>query len=132
MPYDPQELTPRDVIRGMAGDTAEPEWLPDETYDAILARRGVPAEGWASSPLFLRAGSEILRRVAIAIENAPSSFTAVGDMAVSWSNRTRTLRDLADELDGQAGAIEEDEAGVIGYTRISSRFLTGSGVGDEW
>lgn len=133
MSYSPTELTPRDVIRGMAGDTAEPEWLTDETYDSILGRYGVPVVGWQSSPLFLRAGAEILRRVAVAIEQKPTSFTATGDMSVGWADRTRSLRALAEQLDGQADELEESESDFFGpRATVKNRFLTGSGVRDEW
>lgn len=133
MSYNPNETSARDVIRGMAGDTdTAAEWLPDATYDAILLRHGSPVSEWSSSPKFLRAAAESLRRVAIAIENDPSSYTATGDFSVSWADRTRSLRLMADDLERQAGDIEADEAGGLGFVTVTNRFLSGGGNGYEW
>ena len=131
MSYNPSEPTVRDQIRGLAGDTTEPEWLSDATYDAVIARWGVPAVDWSSSPKFLRAAAELLRRVAVALEQDITSFTATGDMSVSWGDRTRSLRALATQLDSQADDLDQD-AGIVGRIRFKSDFLTGRGGRGEW
>lgn len=132
MSYSPSELTARDQIRGMAGDTTSPEWLADATYDAVLAKWGVPGSEWSSSPKFLRAAAELIRRVAVAIEQDVTSYTATGDFSASWGDRTRTLRALATQLESQAADIEQGEAAGWGGTiRFKSQFLTGS-RGNEW
>lgn len=133
MSYDPHELTARDQIRGMATDTSEPEWVADETYDSVLAKWGVPSSDWERSPKFLRAAAELVRRVASLIENDITSFTATGDMSVGWGDRTRSLRDLATQLESQAADLERDEVSAWGgRLRFKSRFQTGVEGGNEW
>ena len=133
MSYDPTESTPRDVIRGLAGDTADPFWIADETYDAVISKWGVPVSEWSSSPKFLRAGAEMLRRVAVALEQEVTSFGATGDMNVGWGDRTRSLRELASQLESQAADLEQDQVSAWGgRIRFKSRFQTGVEGGSEW
>ena len=132
MSYNASELTTRDQIRGMSGDTSDPFWIANETIDAVISKWGVPGSEWSSSPKFLRAAAEVVKRVAVAIENDITGYTATGDMSVSWGDRTRSLRALAVQLESQADDIEADEASGWGVVTIRSNFLTGTRGGNEW
>lgn len=95
MSYDSALLTDRDRIRLITGDTTgDPvqEFFPDRTYDATLAMYST----WKL------AAAAMAEAVAVKIEQDPSSFTAVGDVAVGWSDRTRSLRAQAVRLRQEA------------------------------
>lgn len=134
MSYDPQELTPRDVIRGWTGDTGATEWLTDDTYDAIIVRWGVPAVGWVDSVSLYRAGVETILRVASLVERRISSFSVPEELAVSWdSNRTRSLRSLADQLAKKADELDSANDSFFGTSvTMTSQFLLGGEGGAEW
>lgn len=139
MPYNPLETTPKDVIRGWAGDTSndtESEIVPDATYLAVLARYGADSsEGAATdtSP-FYRAAAEILRRTAVQLQNRPSSISAPSDGSLSWASRTKALEDTAKEMDSIAAKLEEADADTNWFgpvVTVRDRFMTGGG-GSEW
>ena len=132
MSYNPQEPIARDAIRRMAGDIDDPEWLTDATYDAVIMRHGVPVTGWDSTAAFYRSAAELLRSVAVAIENDPSSYTSTGDFSASWSDRTRSLRDAAKWLDAQAADADSGDDGAWGAVTVRSNFLMGSDGSEEW
>lgn len=131
MAYDPSELTPKDVIRGIAGDIAERELLQDETYLAVMARYG--AGSGAGDPTdtapFYRAAAEVVRRVATAIERQPTSISAPGDGSIGWgSSKSRSLLEKAKELDELADELEENEGSEIGkVVTVYTPYLTGGG-----
>lgn len=137
MPYDPLEPTPKDVIRGWAGDTSNDstsEIVQDATYLAVMARFGVgTAEGDPTDTApFYRAAAEMLRRVAVQLQSRPTSISAPQDGSISWASRTKALEDKAKELDALADAIDAEGADSgWGVVTIRDQFLTGSG-GAEW
>lgn len=97
MSYDPSLTTVRDRIRMIVGDTSgveEEEFFLDESYDAVIAQHS----NWKIAAAVMAEG------VAVKIEQDPSSFTAVGDMSVGWSDRTRMLRDIAKRMRAEAAA----------------------------
>jgi len=109
--YDPTQPTPVDVIRAMARDTAnvaEEEILQDEEYIAVLEQFGASwAIGAATDTApFYRASAELLRQVATAIEQDPSSISAPKDGSIGYGNRTQTLRDKAKAMDAKADALD--------------------------
>lgn len=111
--------TSRDRIRMIVGDTSndeETEFFLDETYDATIAEYS----NWKIAAAVMAEG------VAVTIEQNPSSFTAVGDMAVSWADRTRSLRDIAARMRREAAA--EDVA--VDNTIVSVPLTRGTGSGD--
>ncbi len=118
MSYDPTLLTVRDRIRKMIGDTdVDAEFFPDATYDAELAQAGA---AWKI------AAASMAESLAVVLENRVSSFTAPGDLAVSWSGRTTTLRSLAARLRAEA----EADAGT-GDALVTSVQLTRGGSSES-
>ncbi|MGB3330439.1 MAG: class I SAM-dependent methyltransferase [Thermomicrobiales bacterium] len=87
MTFDPTLPTIRDRIRSIVGDINEPPTMPDATYDAVIAEYA--ATSWKL------AAADMAERVAVLIEQDPTSYTDVGVMAVGWGDRTRSLRALA-------------------------------------
>ena len=141
MSYSPQEPTPVDVIRRMAGDTSNDsatEILADDTYAAILGRFGVGiAPGTdMTTAAFHRAAAEALRSVAVAIERDPTSISAPSDGSIGWTNRTQSLRDQAKALDAKADALDAAAADSFWGPVITVRsdFLTNArnGRGESW
>lgn len=101
MSFDPSLSTVRDRIRMIVGDTSndeDAEFFIDESYDAVISQHS----NWKIAAAVMAEG------VAVQIEQDPSSFTAVGDMSVGWSDRTRSLRETARRLRSEAAA--EDTA----------------------
>lgn len=136
MPYDPLEPTPKDVIRGWAGDT-DPvsEIIPDTTYVAVLVRHGAGfSEGDATdSAPFYRAAAEILRRVAVVLQADPSSISAPQDGSIGWgANRTKALEEKARELDAMATARDQSskDSEIGKVVQVYSPYLTD--MGDDW
>lgn len=130
MAYDPTEPTTRDALRGLVQDTGTDPILEDATYDALIARYGVANDPVVAvgTVAYLRAGAEIARRVAIAIENDPTSINSTGDGSVSWSSRTASLQKLAVELDAKADRIEAATAPALFGAPVTIRgtFLRGT------
>jgi len=86
MSFNPALPTLRDRIRIQVGDTnVASEIYPDATYDAAISQYS----DWKL------AMASMAEAVAVAIEQDVSSFSAGGDLSVSWSDRTRSLRALA-------------------------------------
>jgi hypothetical protein len=115
--YNPALPTSRDEARLRLGDTSgtpstspATEYLPDATYDAKIVALG----DWRL------AAADLARALAARAINQPSSFTAVGDMSVSWTRRAENWLAIAGELEAEAGATG---AGTI--TTITMPFLTG-------
>lgn len=139
MSYDPTEPTPKDVIRGLAGDTsndADSEILQDATYLAVMARWGVGSG--VGEPMdtagYYRAAAEILRRTAVQLQNRPSSISAPSDGSLSWASRTKALEDTAKEMESIALKLEEADADTNWFgpvVTVRDRFMTGGG-GSEW
>lgn len=105
MSYDPTLPTIRDRIRSIVGDTAgieTDETFPDSTYDAVIELHA----NWKL------AAAEMAEKVAVSIEQDPTSYTATGDMSVGWGDRTRSLRAVATRL--RAEAAEEDQTTLTG------------------
>lgn len=129
--YDPAEITPLDVIRGMAVDTTDPGIVADETYEAVMASYGVVDVDTAP---FYRAAANILRRVAVAIARQPTSVAATGDGSIGWAaTRTKELTDLADALDAKADAIDGASGGHwTSRVTVRSRFLTNRRGAETW
>lgn len=97
MSYDHALATLRDRIRMIVGDTTgdpSTEFFLDESYDAVISQH----TNWKVAAAVMAEG------VAVKIEQDPSSFTAVGDMSVSWNDRTRMLREVAKRLRTEAAA----------------------------
>ncbi len=140
MSYDPTQLTPIDVIRGMAGDTsndATTELMADAEYAAILGRFGVGSVSGTdvTTAAFHRAAADALRAVAVRIESLPTSISAPSDGSIGWASRTQSLRDLAKSEDAKADKIDADAADSFwGPTvTVRSSFLTGCSTGGaEW
>lgn len=138
MPYDPTEPTPKDVIRGWAGDTSNDpmtEIVKDETYLATLERFGAGSglgDPTDTAP-FYRAAADLLRRVAVVLQAKPSSISAPQDGSVGWSSRTSALEAKAKQLVAHADELEAaDEGGFWGpVVTVRSNFLTGEG-GRSW
>lgn len=123
MSYDPSLATDLDWMRYRLGDTSNDpatEWLPDETYEAELA---------IHSDRRLAAAS-----IAIALSNSPNmaltSFSASGDMSVSWGDRRKHLLEVAKLLRDEVAAEEWATGG--GDVVMEMPFLTGLGTAGEW
>lgn len=136
MAYDPSETAPKDVIRGMAGDTVEPELLQDATYLSVMSRYGAGAADGdpANTAPFYRAAAEIIRRVATVIERQPTQISAPGDGSVGWTAfKSKALLAKAEELDALAEELEaadsESEFGKV--VTVTTPFLSG-GWGTQW
>lgn len=122
MAYDPALPTTLDRIRLIVGDTSndpDDELFPDETYLAKIAEY----TNWK------HAAADMAEAAAIQIEQDPTGFTAVGDMSISWSDRTRSLRTKAARL--RADADQEEASGIGKPVRIRQNFLTGSARGGQ-
>lgn len=95
MSYDPALPTTLDKIRLMVGDIdTDNEIFPDETYESRIAEYS----DWRLAAAWMA------ESVAVAIEQDISSFSAGGDLSVSWSDRTRSLRALAIRLRQEVAA----------------------------
>ena len=135
MTYDPAELLPLDVIRGLAGDTSDDpdtEILQDVQIEAIMARWGV--DGETDSAGFFRAAAESVRRVAMVIEQRPTSLSSPGDGSIGWTSPASGLLKLAASLDARADALDAaaSASGAWGAPiTVTSRFLTGEEV-EPW
>jgi hypothetical protein len=140
MSYNPAQLTPIDVIRGMGGDTSnEPtsELMVDAEYAAILGRFGVGSTAGTdiTTAAFHRASAEAMRSLAVRIEQQPTSLGSPTDGSIGWSNRTSSLREQARALDATADQFDAETAdGFWGPTvTVRSAFLTGTVTGGaEW
>jgi hypothetical protein len=88
--YDPSLGDDISRMRQAVGDTdlAEP-FEPDVTYTALL----LEASDWRL------AAAALSRSLAARAINRPSSFTAVGDLTVSWSDRANAWLRLATALE---------------------------------
>lgn len=129
MTYDPTLPTTVDRIRLMLADTSNDvttELFPDATYMAALAMY----TNWK------RAAADMAEAAAVKIEQDPSSVNFPGDIATSWSDRTRSLRARAASLRKEADDEDvADDGGMFGpVVTVRSSFLTGSGTtgGDLW
>ena len=121
MSFDPTIPTTLDRIRLIVGDTSSDpatELFPDETYTATIAMY----TNWKL------AAAAMAEAVAVKIEQDPTSFTAVGDMSVGWSDRTRSLRDTASRLRMEAGA----EDVPVGNTIVAVALERGGASGGEY
>lgn len=121
MSFDPLVPSMLDRIRLITGDTGgdeAAEYFSDVTYEAAI----VEHENWKLAAAFMADA------VAVKIEQDPTSYTATGDFAVSWTDRTRSLRSQAIRL-RQEAAIE-DAAGTAGV--ISVALSRGGSVTPEY
>lgn len=108
MTYDPTLPTIRDRIRKMIGDTdASSEYFPDATYDAEL----VDGFNWKL------AAASMAESLAVVLEQRITSLTAVGDVSLGWSDRTRSLRLLSARLRQEAAT--EDATAIGDVTTVS-------------
>jgi hypothetical protein len=138
--YNPAQLTPIDVIRGMGGDTSNDptaELMVDAEYAAILGRFGVgSAPGTdVTTAAFNRAAADALRSLAVRIEQQPTSLGSPTDGSIGWSARTSSLREQARVLDAKADKLDAEAAdGFWGPTvTVRGNFLTGTVTGGaEW
>lgn len=115
MTYTATLPTSRDEARLRLGDTSNDvatEYLPDSTYDAVIVALG----DWRL------AAASLARSLAARAINDPTSFTAVGDMAVSWADRARSWLAIATALDAEAAA---DTSTVGTVTTFTMPFLSG-------
>lgn len=99
MTYDPLEPSVRDRIRRLVRDHASveaDEFFPDATYDRVIGQHA----NWK------RACAEMAVSVAGVLEEDPSR---VDDIA--WSQRTKSLYELRDQLIVEADA--EDAAAAV-------------------
>lgn len=106
MAFNPALPTLLDRIRMIVGDTSndpETELFPDETYNAKIAEY----QNWKL------AAAEMAEAIAVQIEQDPTSFTAVGDMSVAWTDRTRSLRATAARLRSEAASEGVTVSNVI-------------------
>lgn len=87
MPYRPQRDTPRDRVRAVAGDTADPPLLTggEASYDAIIA-------GATSEHMAARAAC---RELAGQLSKSPDSLGSNGS-TVAWRERVAYLLRVAD------------------------------------
>lgn len=123
MSFDPALPTDVDWMRDRLGDTSNDpatEWKPDETYDAYLALH----VDWRLAAAAL----------AISLSNSPTmaltSFSASGDMSVSWGDRRAHLLKVAADLRAEVSA--EEWANGSGDVEMEMPFLTGVTSENEW
>lgn len=105
MTYDPLLSTTRDRIRFIVGDTSNDEateLFPDDTYEAEIARY----TNWKL------AAASMAEAAAVKIEQDPNSVNVPGEVAVSWQDRTRSLRATAIRLRSEAAAEDATGSGV--------------------
>jgi len=115
MTYDPARLTPLDEIRFLAYDTGATEICSDTEYEASIAKY----TNWKY------AAAEMIEAVADRVDQKRTSFTAPGDVALSWSpQRTAGLRKKATLLRAEADA-EENPSTVGTVTTLTMPYLTG-------
>lgn len=101
--YDPTLATDLDRMRDALGDVnVEAPFAPDETYLARLNEAG----SWRI------AAAAMARSFAARAINDPSSFTAVGDMSVSWNDRASAWLRIASALESEAA---RDTAAIGGF-----------------
>ena len=95
--FNPSLLTEIDRMRDALGDinVAAP-FAPDETY---LARLEEAAGDWRL------AGAAMARSFASRAINSPTSFTAVGDVAVSWADRANAWLKIAAHLEAESSRV---------------------------
>lgn len=110
MTFDPTLSTTIDRIRLIVGDTSDDEateLFPDDTYEAEIANY----TNWKL------AAAAMAEAVAVKIEQDPNSVNVPGEVAVSWQDRTRSLRLAATRLRAEAAA--EDAASGNGITSVA-------------
>lgn len=109
--YDPALGTDLDVVRYKTGDTdvsVDPasgagNWLnPDATISAILA---MYPDDWRL------ACADVAEGLASRFAQEPDSFTATGDMSVSWRDRVKQWQWLAQQLRAESAAEVAASAG---------------------
>lgn len=119
MTYNAGLPTTRDRIRLIVGDTSNDvaaEMFPDATYDAVLTQY----TNWK------RAAADMAEAVAVQLDRKLSGMTAVGDVALQWTDQAKTLRAKAIAL--RAEAVTEDASLTTGVGQlfgIRSPYLTG-------
>lgn len=97
--FDPNLLTDLDRMRDALGDiNLESPFAPDETYLARLQEAG---DNWRL------AGAAMARSFASRAINSPTSFTATGDMSVSWADRAKSWLTIAAALEAENARLEE-------------------------
>jgi hypothetical protein len=93
MPYDPTLLRNVDRLRLRLGDVdADSEWLPDETYEALLT----DAEGVVADAI-----PEAARALYAVIAMEPVKRTANGEV-IDYSGRLPMLKAIFDAADNAA------------------------------
>lgn len=105
MSFDPTLATTLDQIRLITGDTSDDEateWFPDDTYQAEIDRY----TNWKL------AAASMAEAVAVKIEQNPTSVNVQGEVAVSWQDRTRSLRATAARLRTEAAAEDATANGI--------------------
>lgn len=85
MSFDPTLATDRDFARHVLGDTGTNAFLPDETYDALLARFDL--KGAIQSA----AGALVAK-----YQNAPDHISESGGVTLTWKQRLEAWKKLAE------------------------------------
>jgi hypothetical protein len=105
--FNPSLPTSLDKMRDVLGDTSlTAPFAPDETYTAYLAEN----TNWKL------AAAAMARSFASRAINRPTSFTAVGDVAVSWADRAQSWLRIAASLEAQvARETAPSDTGTLNY-----------------
>lgn len=120
MAFDPTLPTTLDRIRLIVGDTsndADAEIFPDTVYTATIAEH----DNWKL------AAAAMAEAVAVRIEQDPTSVSFPQDMAVGWTDRTRSLRATAARLRAEAAA---EDAALLGAVRSVALVRGGSATSE--
>ena len=122
MTFDPTLPTLRDYIRFALNDTsndADTEYLPDATYDAVIALYGGTDVASAATAPVLRAMADLAESAAIQLDQRIVTFGATGDMNIGWGDRARTLRAKAIAFRTRADLLDPPRrSGVFTITTI--------------
>jgi hypothetical protein len=104
--FDPNLATDLDRMRYAVGDTNVAAPFDDDvTYIAMLAAY----TDWRL------AAAAIARGLASRAINRPNSFTAVGDVSLSWGDRATAWLKIAANLEAQVAAEATTTDGAIGF-----------------
>lgn len=122
--FNPSLLTEIDRMRDALGDinVAAP-FAPDETY---LARLEEAAGDWRL------AGAAMARSFASRAINSPTSFTAVGDVAVSWADRANAWLKIAAHLEAESSRLVVSVSRSSFWVAQAVRSDANDAVSDEY
>lgn len=117
--FDPSLPTPLDRMRDALGDIdVEAPLAPDETY---MTRLNDAGGSWRL------AAAAMARSFASRAISEPSSFTATGDMSVSWNNQAATWLKIAQALEADAARENQAEGGFWSASMERSDLATDTG-----